>query len=218
MKNFEQAVREVEDAIALLQGDAVLADAYGTYALILRDQGLDQASLDWFRRSRAEHASQPSPNVGQMSEALANEAAVLRRMGFPQEASVLERQRAELNGDLPPLHTYEIIAVAKAVQAPNQTAGAVLIELDGIHLAESVYKDCDIATLENRLEEVLEFGGYGELDGHETGPENTTVFLYGPDAEALFEAIEPLLRDYPLCQGARLTIRQGDQERRILLP
>ena len=48
-------------------------------------------------------------------------------------------------------------------------------------------------------------------------PKDTTLFLYGADAEALFRAVEPVLRDYPLCQGARLTIRQGDQERRIVL-
>lgn len=217
MKKFEQAAREVEAAIPLLEGDPVLAEAYGTYGLILRDQGLDEASLDWFRRSRAEHARQPSPNIGQLSETLANEAAALRRMGLPQEASAIEQQLAELHSDRPPVHKHEVTSVAKPVEDPGSTGGEVLIELDGIHLAESVYRDCDIATLENRLEEVLEFGGQGELDGHETGPENTTLFLYGADAEALFRAVEPVLRGYPLCQGARLTIRQGDQERRMVL-
>src|SRR5579884_1297545 len=41
MKNFELATREVEDAIRLLQGDPLLAHAYGTYGLILQDQGFD---------------------------------------------------------------------------------------------------------------------------------------------------------------------------------
>ena len=67
------------------------------------------------------------------------------------------------------------------------------------------------------IEVVLESGEYGELDGHETGPENTTLFLYGADAEALFHAVEPVLRDYPLCQHARVTIRQDGQERRVVL-
>lgn len=96
-------------------------------------------------------------------------------------------------------------------------AGAVLIEIDGIDLPESLYRGYDIATLENRLEEVLESSESGELDGHESGPENNTLFLYGADAEALFHAVEPVLQDYPLCRGAGVTIRQNDQERRIVL-
>lgn len=217
MKNFELAAREVEDAITLLDGDPILAEAYGTYGLILRDQGLDEASLDWFRRSRAEHARRPSPNVNHLSEALANEAAALVRLGRLQEASALERQLAELRGDIPPVPQRQAAPVPKRIEHADNVAGAVLIELDGIHLPESVYRDCDIATLENRLEEVLETGERGELDGHETGPENTTLFLYGADAEALFRAVEPVLQDYPLCRGARVTIRQGHQERRIVL-
>ena len=107
--------------------------------------------------------------------------------------------------------------MAKPGKPPGDAPGEGLIELDGLHLPESVYRDCDVATLENRLEAVLEVGEQGELDGHETGPENTTLFLYGTDAEALFRALEPVLRDYPLCQGARVTIRQGDQERQVVL-
>jgi tetratricopeptide (TPR) repeat protein len=217
MKNFDLAVREVEDAIALLDGDPVLAEAYGTYGLILRDQALDEASLDWFRRSRAEHARRPSPNVDHLSEVLANEAAALTRLGRSEEASALEQQLAKLRGDLPPVLKRQAAPVPKQVKHAEEAKGEVLIELDGIHLPESVYRDCDLATLENRLEEVLETDECGELDGHETGPENTTVFLYGADAEALFRAVEPVLQNYPLCQGARVTIRQDGQERQIVL-
>jgi tetratricopeptide (TPR) repeat protein len=94
-QKFERAVREVEEAIALLEGDPLLADAYGTYGLILRDQGLDEASVDWFRKSRAERTRQPSPNAAQLSEVLANEAAALRRLGLAEEAGALEQQLAE---------------------------------------------------------------------------------------------------------------------------
>ena len=216
-KMFELAAREVEDAIALLDGDPILAEAYGTYGLILRDQGLDEASLEWFRKSRGEHARRPSPNVNHLSEVLANEAAALARLGRPHEASLLEQRLTELRGDLPPVPKRQAAPVPKLLKHGDKRVGEVLIELDGTHLPESVYRDCDIATLENRLEEVLETGERGELDGHETGPENTTLFLYGADAEALFRAVEPVLQDYPLCRGARVTIRQDDQERRIVL-
>ena len=33
----------------------------------------------------------------------------------------------------------------------------------------------------------------------------------------MFRAVEPVLQEYPLCRGARVTIRQDDQERRIVL-
>ena len=217
MKNFEAAAREAERAIGLLDGDPVLAEAYGTYGLILRDQGLDEASLEWFRKSRAEHGRQPSPDISQLSEVLANEAAALARLGRHQEAGALEQELAALRGDAPPIEKHEVTPVAKKVAPAGEAAGEVLIELDGLHLPESVYAECDVATLENRLEEALIEGELGELDGHETGPENTTLFLYGADAEALFRAVEPVLRDYPLCRGARVTIRQHGEERRVVL-
>lgn len=217
MRKFAEATREVEDAIQLLEGDPVLADAYGTYGLILRDQGLDEASLQWFRRSRATHAQQPAPNIGALSEVVTSEAAALRRLGHLQEAGTLEQQLAELHRDLPALHTHDITPVATSTRPPGQAAGEVRIALDGIRLPETDYKEYDVATLENRLEEVLEVSGLGELDGHETGPESTVLFLYGSDAEALFHAVEPLLRDYPLCRGARITMRQGDRERQVVL-
>jgi tetratricopeptide (TPR) repeat protein len=218
IKNFEAAVREVESAITLLDGDPTLAHAYGTYGLILRDQGLNEASLEWFRKSRAEDARQPSPNAGHLGEILAYEAAVLAHLGRAQEARALEEQLAELRGDVPPEQERRVAPVPKPGKPTGNGDGEVLIELDGIHLPESVYRECDVATLENRLEEVLDMAGCGELDGHETGPENTTLFLYGEDAEALFRAVDPILREYPLCRGARVTIRQQSQERQIVLP
>lgn len=217
LKNFAQAEKEVEDAIVLLEGDPVLADAYGTRALILRDQGQDETSLEWFQKSRAEHGRHPSPNVSQLGEVLANEAEALARLGRSQEAAVLKQHLSKLQKDLPPLQEYKVTPVAKAAKGEGKAAGEVLIELDGIHLSDEVYKSCDIATLENRLEEVLEMEEQGELDGHETGPENTTLFLYSDDAEMLFRAVEPVLRDYPLCRGARVTIRQNSQQRQVVI-
>jgi tetratricopeptide (TPR) repeat protein len=218
LKNFEQAEKETEDAIALLEDDPVLADAYGTRGLILRDQGFDEASLEWFQRSRAEHARQPSPNMSQLSEVLANEAEVLARLGRSREADILKQELSKLHSDLPPLPEHKVTPAPKMIIDAGKAAGEVLVELDGIHLPEWVYESCDIATLENRLEAVLEMEEQGELDGHETGPENTTLFLYGADANELFRAIEPVLRKYPLCQGARVTIRQDSEERHVVIP
>jgi tetratricopeptide (TPR) repeat protein len=215
-KRFELATREAMDALALLEGDPVLADAYGTLGLILADQGLDEAALEWFRKSQATHLGQPSPNVAALSEVLGNEAAALTRLGRIEDARAAEQRRAELLGDRPRVHTHDAVPVAGSTGSAEYR-GAVLIELDGLHLPEAVYKEYDLGTLENLLEEALESVDEGELDGHESGPETTTVFLYGDDAEALFLAVEQVLRDYPLCQGAQVTIRQDGRERRAVV-
>ena len=86
---------------------------------------------------------------------------------------------------------------------------AVLVYLDGTSLPAQVYQDCDLATIENRLTEVIERESLGEFDGNEVGPTEAILFMYGPGAERLFAGVEQTLRDYPLCKGARVVIRQG---------
>ncbi len=49
----------------------------------------------------------------------------------------------------------------------------------------------------------------GVYDGHEFGPTEVTLFMYGPDAERLFAGVEPTLRGYPLCTNAKVIIRRG---------
>ena len=87
---------------------------------------------------------------------------------------------------------------------------AVLVYLNGTDLPDEVYNEYDLETLENKLIEVLERDKLGEYDGNEFGPTETILFMYGPDAERLFAGIEETLRAYPLCQRARVEIRQGE--------
>lgn len=86
---------------------------------------------------------------------------------------------------------------------------AVLVHLDGSGLPDHIYQEYDLATIEDQLIEVIEREGLGEFDGNEFGPGETTLFMYGPDAERLFAGIEQTLRAYPLCQGARVEVRRG---------
>jgi len=86
---------------------------------------------------------------------------------------------------------------------------AVLISLDAQGLDDAVYQAYDLSTLEDLLSEQIEPDGIGELDGHEAGPEQTTIYLYGPDAEELFSRVQPILASYPLCQNSRVVIRRG---------
>lgn len=86
---------------------------------------------------------------------------------------------------------------------------AVLVHLDGQGLPDDVYQDNDLATLEDQLRQAIEAGGLGEFDGNEVGPTETTLYMYGPDAERLFAGIESTLRAYPLCKNARIVVRCG---------
>ena len=91
-------------------------------------------------------------------------------------------------------------------RAPTQ---AVLVHLDGQGLPDDVYRDNDLATIEDQLREAIEVGALGEFDGNEVGPTVTTLYMYGPDAERLFAGIESTLRAYPLCKNARVVVRCG---------
>jgi hypothetical protein len=85
----------------------------------------------------------------------------------------------------------------------------VIVHLDCTGLPEHVYQQYDLATIEDRLIKVIKRDQLGELDGNEVGPDEATLYMYGPDAERLFAGIESTLREYPLCQGARVEIRRG---------
>ena len=90
-----------------------------------------------------------------------------------------------------------------------KTEECVLIRLDGVSLPDRVYAECDLSTLEDQLVGAIQRNNAGELDGHETGEKETTIFTYGPDADRLFAVMESILASYPLCKNARVTVRKG---------
>lgn len=50
-----------------------------------------------------------------------------------------------------------------------------------------------LGILGDQFAEVVSEAGVGEFDGSEVGGGEYEMFLYGPDADELFETIEPLL-------------------------
>lgn len=97
---------------------------------------------------------------------------------------------------------------------------AVLVYIDGSHVSEEDNEEHDLATLEDQLIEAIETKSLGEFDGDEFGPEGAVLYMYTPSAEDLFSGIESILRAHPLCQNARVIIRQGgpgSQQREMLL-
>lgn len=92
---------------------------------------------------------------------------------------------------------------------PTKSEEAILIFLDGAGLADSVYRSSDLSTLEDLLIARLEKEGIGILDGHEIGPTETVIYLYGASAEKMFAEIKPILEKYPLCQNSKVVVRHG---------
>jgi hypothetical protein len=90
--------------------------------------------------------------------------------------------------------------------APEQ---AVIVHLRGSGLAEEVYEKYDVSTLQDQLREVIRKKKLGEFDGNEHGPEETVLYMYGPDADLLFAGVESVLRAYPLCKEGVAVIRRG---------
>lgn len=95
---------------------------------------------------------------------------------------------------------------------------AILVVIDSTKIPDAVAEEYDLVTVDDLLTEAL--GDLGVFDGDEIGPEDVTLFLYGRDADAMFHAIEPVLRDYPLTREAVVTLRYGepgDRERVVRL-
>lgn len=199
------------------QSHGSLSGPYEILGSISRDQGADEDALAWFRKARAECEKQPSPNIVDLAEKLENEAALLKRLGRTIEAAEVEKELAQLRAITVPSLPYALGSLASMNASGGGKEEAVLIELDGTKLSSSDYKEYDLKSLEDQLEAAIEKEGAAEFDGHEFGPKNITLFLYGPDAETLFQAVEPVLRQYPLCQRASVTIRQGTGERQVVI-
>jgi len=68
--------------------------------------------------------------------------------------------------------------------------------------------------LEDALVAALDGKDVGELDGNEIAMDGSdgTIFLYGPDADALFAAIEPVLKSSAVTQGGNATLRYGGED------
>ena len=84
--------------------------------------------------------------------------------------------------------------------------------LDGTGLPDEVYQNTDINVLAEQLSGALAIGELGEIRSCWVGPTETALFLFGPDAERMYSAIESVLSSYPLCQNARVVVRHGKPE------
>jgi hypothetical protein len=71
-----------------------------------------------------------------------------------------------------------------------------------------------LSALEDRLIAAIAAADAGEFDGNEVAVDGSDgyLYMYGPDADALFAAIRPVLETAPFMNGARVTIRYGSPD------
>jgi hypothetical protein len=69
-------------------------------------------------------------------------------------------------------------------------------------------------SLEERLEAAIAAAGVGAFDGNEIATDGSdgTLYMYGPDADALFAVVRPALEATDFMRGARVRLRYGPPE------
>ncbi|MGA9672981.1 MAG: tetratricopeptide repeat protein [Terracidiphilus sp.] len=215
MGRFEEALASVDRSIELYPpGKAGLASSYGTRALIFQDWGRDDEAVEWFRKSYAERRKEPSPNFESTVDDLESEIAALERLGREEEVAVAREILSSVRAEMAAVP--QIVHELSAMKEPP--GGAVTVELSfgsrpGIPDGKSKTR-----ALTEKLSEVLDDKCLGYSSGWVMIPENTTMLFYGEDSETLFKALDPILRDDPICAGATIVVRQGEQHRVLVIP
>ena len=69
-----------------------------------------------------------------------------------------------------------------------------------------------VVALKEKLGRIIEESSAGECDGDEFGDDECVLYMYGPDADYLFEAIEPVLRTTSVTSGGYAIKRYGAAE------
>lgn len=89
---------------------------------------------------------------------------------------------------------------------------AVIVEitLSGEGLGEPVERD-EVRRISRQIDAKLAQTAIGELDGDEFGGGIATLYLYGANADRLFDAVHPILSD-ALSDRATVTLRYGEAD------
>jgi tetratricopeptide (TPR) repeat protein len=218
MGEFAEAHRLLDRAIHLLKlakqdGTRGLVSAYGTRGLILKDEGRDAEAVEMFQLSYAESKSMPSPDFGTIVEHLEGEIAVLKRMGKLEEEVLAEGRLASVNAEQSKFQHVDRDLSSHIEKAE----GSVSVEIGYGSRPGSRYGKQDLDKLLFALVDAVENANAGFCGGSVTTPESTTWMFYSGDAEALLQAMQPLLKNQKICQGASLSIRQGKEIRQVIL-
>jgi hypothetical protein len=86
----------------------------------------------------------------------------------------------------------------------------VKILLSGEGFGEPAERD-EVRRISREIDAKLAQGEFGELDGDEFGGGSATLYLYGSNADELFDAVRPILAD-ALSGRATVTLRYGEAD------
>jgi hypothetical protein len=81
-----------------------------------------------------------------------------------------------------------------------------------VYLFPDVGDDWGVDLVEDPLMEAIDEHGVGEFDGHDIaldGSGEVMLYAYGPDADALYEVMEPTPRAVPPREGSYAVKRYG---------
>jgi hypothetical protein len=133
------------------------------------------------------------------------------------EFADLEIELADLDGAVRVVtETLEQAGAPHGAELIDAADGRVLTEfglqqclaifLDGTSLPKEVYADLDFDAV---VLEIASAAGDESFRGAWQGPDETGLFYFGPDAEAMFGRVEPVLGRLPIGQNARVVVRHG---------
>jgi hypothetical protein len=105
---------------------------------------------------------------------------------------------------------------------PKSGEQALLVNLrlsDEVHGSHNEREN--IFRLEDEMSKAIDAGNAGEFDGNEFGEGFCTLYMYGPSALRLWEAVAPILRQFPVPAGSYVIKRYGPvgaSEERVEIP
>ncbi len=160
---------------------------------------------------------------GSIGPRLSDEEAARRTNPGSYSPAVLEWALRAYHGFGAWLPAYEGLVAPRTVAAeePSPSAAgqvddhAVMLHLSlGADGFGSEDARGAVRALERDIVAALADASLGDLDGDEFGGGEAVLYLYGPDADRLFAAVEPLVRESTL-RPAHAILRYEDSTRRI---
>ena len=85
---------------------------------------------------------------------------------------------------------------------------AVYLKLSNDNYGTDTERD-SIRKFTDMLDEAIRESGQGIFDGDEFGEGEASLYMYGPNADKLFEVVEPLLRNWKSLKGGYAIKRYG---------
>ncbi|MBU1566032.1 MAG: hypothetical protein KJ630_10435 [Proteobacteria bacterium] len=93
--------------------------------------------------------------------------------------------------------------------SPEEHAFILTLNLSNNEYGEEDERN-SIHELSDLIAKAIETAGVGEFDGDEFGEGKCTLYMYGPNADELFDVVHPLLKNSPLSTGAIGIKRYGE--------